>query len=43
MRLFISILFILVFLLSCTIGEEMQWRVNDEEVSIQLYEPNQID
>jgi len=43
MRLLIFILFILAFLSTCSPGDEMQWRVNDEEVSIQLYEPNQID
>lgn len=42
MQKIISILFIIVFLLSCTIGEEMQWQVVNNEVIIQLYEPNQI-
>jgi hypothetical protein len=40
MQKYISILFILVFLLTCSPGNEIQWRVSDNEVIIQLYEPD---
>ena len=42
MQKFISILFILVILISCTSGKEMQWRANDDRVISELYEPDQL-
>ena len=42
MQKYISILFILAFLSACSPGSKMQWQANDDEVIIQLYEPDQL-
>jgi len=42
MQIFIAIVFIAVILSACSPGKEMQWQVINDEIIIQLYEPNQI-